>query len=204
MREWLTRRKWETSDPSVSSALMAWISARGTITSSMCFSLSCRTFCRMARSGAEKSALSPLASLSSATSRSSRSETVRSARRPLIRCQSVGPRLSAGAGLDGGSVDGARFSGFPVGDASLSVIVAAGRPASPLIWRPQKLPVCIGVGNAQGGKDPGFEAFHLKSLSFLNVVVTQKMQEAVHREMGKMLYKSNPLLLGFAHQRLVG
>jgi hypothetical protein len=67
-----------------------------------------------------------------------------------------------------------------------------------------KLIIRIGIGNAQDDQGPGLEAFHLKSLSFLNVVMTQKMQEAVYHKVGKMLDKSKPLLERFAGKGLVG
>jgi hypothetical protein len=88
---------------------------------------------------------------------------------------------------------------------SLSVIIAAGDPACPHTFcGALKLIIRVGIGNAQRFEHLRFEAFHLKSLSFFNVIVANKMQEAVDDEMGKMLDKSDPLFLRFPRQRLQG
>jgi hypothetical protein len=43
----------------------------------------------------------------------------------------------------------------------------------------------------------------LKSLSFFNVVISQKMQESVDNQMGKMRDKSNPQCFGFADEGFI-
>jgi hypothetical protein len=67
-----------------------------------------------------------------------------------------------------------------------------------------KLPVRVRIGNAQRRQYLGFEAFHLKGLVFLDVVVAQKVQESVHHQMGEMVRKADVHPGRFALERLAG
>jgi hypothetical protein len=49
------------------------------------------------------------------------------------------------------------------------------------------LAIAIGIGNAQRFENLGFQSLHDKGLVVFQVIITQKMQESVHHQMGEMI-----------------
>src|SRR6516225_6060943 len=57
-------------------------------------------------------------------------------------------------------------------------------------------PLRIGIGNAELGKDLSLEFLHRLGLFVFFVVVTDQMQETVHRKMAQMMVERLLLLIG--------
>lgn len=62
----------------------------------------------------------------------------------------------------------------------------------------------MGVNNRKLGQDGALEAFHCFGLVVMHVIVSRQMQEAMHREMDKMICERFALRLRLTRGRLVG
>jgi hypothetical protein len=65
-------------------------------------------------------------------------------------------------------------------------------------------PVGVGIGDAEGAENLGFEALHDKGLVVGKVIIAKDMQKSMDHKMGEVIVKADALLGRLALQRLAG
>src|SRR5438876_291321 len=173
------------------SRLTAMISARWIITSAMRRSCRPRILRSMVRSMAEKPTSSGV-DASSTTCKSSRTD-------PGFQPNSV--RM---ARVSQFSADGRSTSPSCTTAGRLRVLRGLSWVGSESGMSVHPLPVRIRIGNAELRQDLPFEAFHGFGVVVFLVVVTDQMQEAVHRKMAEMMIERLLFLVGLFPRRLKG
>src|ERR1051325_5447293 len=197
------------------------MSARGTITSAIRLSRSARMFLSIVLSSGEKP-VSPGAPASSTTLRSERIEPVfqpNTARSTRANQRSLASRGSPAAGTGTGrflispgasgvSLVFAASSGMGMRDLFAHILGrrAGGRPGS----RPgQAFGICvvtvgIGIGDAQPRQNPSFAPLHCLGLPERFVIVAQKVEKAMQRQVGNVMVERLGLGARLARHGLVG
>src|SRR5208282_4568604 len=166
----ITRRS--SSSESVCST--ATMSARGTMTSSAVSSWSARMLARSARScGSISAAAASVSSMSSPSASRKDPSPLRCPRSPLSQLRRIPMSDALPPPPRPGAEEGSAMERYPA--AAWPRRAAAG-PGCP-----------VRVGDAEPGKDGGFEPLHAPGVSCERVVVAQEMERAVHDEVGKMI-----------------
>src|ERR1700716_1673071 len=173
------------------SRLTAMISARWTMTSAMRRSCRPRILRSMVRSMAENPTSSGVLA-SSTTCRSSRTDpgfhpnSVRIAR--VSQLSAAGPSPSPSC-TTAGRLRVLRGLSWVGSESAISV---------------HPLPIRIGIGNAELRQDLGFQGFHGLGVVVLFVIVTDQMQETMHRQMAEMMIERLLFVIGLPARRLIG
>src|SRR5690606_9289073 len=56
-------------------------------------------------------------------------------------------------------------------------------------WRSRRLPVGIGVGDAESRENPGFDSLHRDGILLVDMVVAGEVQYPVHDQMGEVMIR---------------
>src|SRR5258707_565975 len=173
------------------SRLTATISARCTITSAMRRSCRLRILRSMVRSMAEKPTSSGVEA-SSTTCRSSRTDpgfhpnSVRIAR---VSQFSAAGRATSPCGTTAGRLRVLRGLSWVGSESAISV---------------HPLPIRIRIGNAELRQYLLLEGFHGLGVAVAFVIVTDQMQEAMHRQVAEMMIERLLLVIGLFSRRFIG
>src|SRR5260370_22199762 len=192
-----TRREWAglwnrlINSPSGMSRLTAMMSARWIMTWAMRRSCRPRILRSMVRSIAEKPTSSGVEA-SSTTCRSSRTDpgfhpnSVRIAR---VSQFSATGRATSPCGTTAGRLRVLRGLSWVGSESAISV---------------HPLPIRIRIGNAELRQNLLLEGLHGLGVAVAFVIVTDQMQEAMHRQMAEMMIERLLLVIGLFSRRFVG